>query len=117
VFLNKEDHKECDDRRACIYDELPGIRVVEELSRDRTHRDDSDRAYECPLGTKEPEAAAANLPKASPWLCLRPLSATTSATSRRLAFLTLFMTMKKADPLLSIFRLAYAFTQRAKSIG
>lgn len=48
--LNDEHHEERDDRRSSIYDKLPGIRVVEERSRDRPNSDDENGAYERPFG-------------------------------------------------------------------
>lgn len=47
--LDQEHHKESDDRRAGVDDELPGIRVVEVRPRDKPQRDDQQRGEERPF--------------------------------------------------------------------
>ena len=47
--LNKENHKERDNRRARIDDQLPCIRVVEVRARHEPEHDDEERRQESPF--------------------------------------------------------------------
>ena len=64
--LNDEDHEGRDDGRTGVDDQLPGVGVVKDRAGERPDDDDDDRADERLLEPSQLEAAAANLPKASP---------------------------------------------------
>ena len=46
-ILDQKYHQEGDDRRPRIDDELPGIRILKQGSRDRPDEDDASRNHEC----------------------------------------------------------------------
>ena len=47
--LDEKDHEKCDDGRACVDDELPGIGIVVDGARNRPDDDDADGDEEGPL--------------------------------------------------------------------
>jgi hypothetical protein len=80
--LDDEDHQERDDGCARIDDQLPSIGVAEDGPVSAQTAMTTIAPTNAHFEPSQLEAAAANLPKASPWVCLRPLSAITGTTSR-----------------------------------